>query len=220
MKATAVMSFAALAVSGAITASAVNHADFGRLDGNRVTAAPVALTFRVVDTNTAEVVSGSGTNAVTNVVTTISTNYVSLSESRLTASDYLAQGWKRVIDEAPAPSATNRYVYATGWKETDDAITRQYAEADIPAPIKLPRKFSKLKIYGAIAQLGAWDKVKSWLEAKDVGGINGWTAFTLAQEVSESHELFSSLAEEARQLLGLDEAAFDAMLDECVLEEN
>jgi ferric-dicitrate binding protein FerR (iron transport regulator) len=185
------------ALSSAITASAVSHADFGRLDGNRITAAPTRLTVTLADGSS--VIRG---------------------ESRLTASDYLAQGWKRVIDEAPAPSATNRYVYATGWKETDTEITRQYAEADIPAPIKVPRKFSKLKIYGAIAQLGAWDKVKSWLESKDVGGINGWTAFTLAQEVSESHELFATLAEEARQLLGLDEAAFNAMLDECVLEEN
>ena len=197
MKATAAISFAALALSSAITASAVSHADFGRLDGNRITAAPTRLTVILADGSS--VIRG---------------------ESRLAASDYLAQGWKRVIDEAPAPSATNRYVYATGWKETDDAITRQYAEADIPAPVKVPRKFSKLKIYGAIAQLGAWDKVKSWLEAKDVGGINGWTAFTLAQEVSESHELFASLAEEARQLLGLTQEQFDAMLDQCVLEEN
>ena len=216
MKATAAIGFAALALSGAVTANAVNHADFGRLDGSTVTAAPVALTFRVVETNAAEVVEGDQTN----LVTTVSTNYVSLSESRLAASDYLAQGWKRVIDEKPAPSATNRYVYATGWAETDTAITRQYAEADIPPAVKVPRKFSKLKIYGAIAQLGAWDKVKSWLESKDVGGINGWTAFSLAQEVSESHELFASLAEEARQLLGLTQEQFDAMLDECVLEEE
>ena len=197
MKATAVMSFAALALSSAITASAASHADFGRLDGNRITAAPTRLTLTLADGSS--VIRG---------------------ESRLTASDYLAQGWKYIIDEKPAPSATNRYVYATGWTETDDAITRQYAEAAIPAPIKVPRKFSKLKIYGAIAQLGAWDKVKGWLESKDVGGINGWTAFTLAQEVSESHELFASLAEEARQLLGLDEADFNALLDKCVLEEE
>lgn len=197
MKATAAISFAALVLSSAVTASAVSHRDFGRLANDRITAAPTRLTLTLDDGST--VIRG---------------------ESRLAASDYLAQGWKRVIDEQPAPSATNRYVYATGWKESETAIMRQYAEADIPEPIKLPRKFSKLKIYGAIAQLGAWDKVKSWLESKDVGGINGWTAFTLAQEVSESHELFATLAEEARQLLGLDEATFNAMLDQCVLEEN
>ena len=233
MKKMLAIGIAALAVSGATTASAVSHKDFGRLEGGKVVSAPMVLDIRRVCTNVSEVVTEvertdeAETNDApaavayeTNTVVTVVTNYVSRGESRLAASDYLAQGWKRVIDTPPAPSATNRYVYATGGKETDTAITRQYAEADIPAPIKLPRKFSKLKIYGAIAQLGAWEKVKSWLEAKDVGGINGWTAFALAQEVSESHELFATLAEEARTLLGLDEAAFDAMLDNCVLEEE
>ena len=175
----------------------VSHKDFGKLVGGSVVSAPASLRISGADGK----------------------KYL-YSESRLAASDYLAQGWKRVIDEKPAPSATNRYVYATGWTETDDAITRQYAEADIPEPIKVPRKFSKLKIYGAIAQLGAWDKVQAWLESKEINGVNGWKAFTLAQEVNESNELFSSLAEEARKLLGLTEADFDALLNRCILEED
>lgn len=199
MKATAALtSLVALALSSAAPATAaVSHADFARLDGRRLIAAPAALALANADGSTT--VRG---------------------EFLLTDADYLAQGWKRVVDEAPAASATNRQVVATGWTETETTIVRTYEEIDATPEAKLPRKFSKLKIYGAIAQLGAWDKVKSWLEAKDVGGINGWTAFTLAQEVSESHELFASLAEEARQLLGLDEAAFDALLDQCVLEEG
>ncbi len=220
MKANATIVLAALAALATANAPAVSHKDFGRLDNDRIVSAPVALTTRVVETNTAEVVSWSGTNAVTNIVTTIATNYVSRGETRLAAADYLAAGWKRVVDVKPAPSATNRYVYATGWTQTETEIARVYAEADIPPEVKPPRKFSKLKIYGAIAQLGAWDKVKSWLEAKDINGINGWTAFQLAQEVSEAHELFAPLAEEARTLLGMDAAAFDALLDKCILEEG
>ena len=175
----------------------VSHNDFGKLVGGNVVSAPTSL--RIAGTDGKKYLYG---------------------ESRLTAADYLAQGWKRVVDEKPAPSATNRYVYAAGWNETDDAITRQYAEADIPEPIKAPRKFSKLKIYGAIAQLGAWDKVQAWLESREINGVNGWKAFTLAQEVSESNELFSSLAEEARKLLGLTEVDFDALLNRCILEED
>ena len=187
-------------VATAITISechGVSHKDFGKLVGGNVISAPTSL--RVTDSDGKKYLYG---------------------ESRLTAADYFAAGWKRVIDAPPAPSATNRYVYATGWAETDDEITRQYAEADIPAPIKVPRKFSKLKIYGAIAQLGAWDKVQAWLESKEINGVNGWKAFTLAQEVNESNELFSSLAEEARQLLELTEADFDALLNRCLLEED
>ena len=233
MKSPFAIAIAALAVSGAITASAANHKDFGRLEGGKVVAAPMVLDIRRVCTNAAEVVTEAeptekpatddaptAVEYVTNTVVTVVTNYVSRGETRLTAADYLAAGWKRVVDEKPEASATNRYVYATGWTETDTEIKRVYAEADIPPEVKPPRKFSKLKIYGAIAQLGAWDKIKSWLEAKDVGGVNGWTAFQLAQEVSESHELFASLAEEARQLLGLTEADFNALLDKCVLEED
>ena len=176
-------------------ALAANHADFGRLDGNRVIRAPLTLAVRVGETTAVR------------------------RDTRLTADDYLAAGFKRVIDEKPAASATGKIVVATGWTETDAAITRQYEEVAAPPAVKLPRKFSKLKIYGAIAQMGAWEKVKAWLEAKEVNGVNGWTAFTLAQEVSEDDALFAPLAEEARQLIGLDAAAFEALLSSCVLED-
>ena len=236
-------SIAVAAILTALAAPAVNHADFGRLDGNRLVAAPLTLAVRVVTTNEQEVVTKVETPAdpaedateaatdatyavtnaavfVTNTVTVIATNTVIRRDTRLAAADYLAQGWKRVIDEKPAPSADGKVVVATGWTESETAITRTYEEQDAPPEVKLPRKFSKLKIYGAIAQLGAWEKVKAWLEAKEVDGVNGWTAFTLAQEVSEDHALFAPLAEEARQLIGLDAAAFEALLSSCVLEEG
>lgn len=174
-----------------------NHKDYGKLRDGKIVEAPSALTVTVIDEagNRHSVYRG---------------------EVALTAEDYLSQGWKKVVDDPPKPSDEKHYVYPTGWEEYDATIVRTYAEAEVPpAP---SRQFSKLKIYGAIAQLGAWDKVKEWLEQKDVGGMNGWTAFTLAQEVSESHEMFATLAEEARKLLGMTQEQFDAMLDECVLE--
>ena len=246
LKHLAILGLAASASAGAFTASAVSHADFGRLDGNRLVAAPLTLAVRVVTTNEQEVVTKVETPAdpaadapdaateateapsepkeptvtyLTNTVTVVATNTVIRRDTRLSADDYLAQGWKRVIDDKPAPSADGKVVVATGWTETETAITRTYEEHDAPPAVTLPRKFSKLKIYGAIAQLGAWEKVKAWLEAKEVDGVNGWTAFTLAQEVSEDHALFAPLAEEARQLIGLDAAAFEALLSSCVLED-
>ena len=182
-------------------ARAVSHDVFGKLDGQTVVRAPIVLT--IIETNADGIVTRSVRR-----------------DTRLTAADYLAQGWKRVIDDKPAPSADGKVVVATGWTESETEITRTYEEQDAPPEVKMPRKFSKLKIYGAIAQLGAWEKVKAWLEAKEVDGVNGWTAFTLAQEVSEDHALFAPLAEEARQLIGLDAAAFEALLSSCVLEEG
>ena len=201
LKHLAILGLAASASAGAFPALAANHADFGRLDGNRLVAAP--LTLAVAETNADGIVTRSIRR-----------------DTRLSADDYLAQGWKRVIDDKPAASADGKVVVATGWTESETAITRTYEEQDAPPEVKMPRKFSKLKIYGAIAQLGAWEKVKAWLEAKEVDGVNGWTAFTLAQEVSEDHALFAPLAEEARQLIGLDAAAFEALLASCVLDEE
>ena len=240
LKHLAILGLAASASAGALTALAANHADFGRLDGNRLVAAPLTLAVRVVTTNEQEVVTKVETPAaedateaatdatyavtnaavfVTNTVTVVATNTVIRRDTRLSAADYLAQGWKRVIDDKPAPSADGKVVVATGWTESETAITRTYEEQDAPPEVKMPRKFSKLKIYGAIAQLGAWEKVKAWLEQKEVNGVNGWTAFTLAQEVSEDDALFAPLAEEARQLIGLDAASFESLLASCVLED-
>ena len=230
----------ALAGLASLTAAAVSCADFGRLDAGRVIRAPMTLAVRTVTTNVIETVTeverpaGDAAGAdgiaaepaepsvefVTNLVTVVATNTVVRRDVRLSAADYLAQGWKRVVDDRPAPSAAGKVVVATGWAETDAEIVRQYAEHDAPPEAKAPRKFSKLKIYGVIAQMGAWDEVKAWLEAKDVGGVNGWMAFVLAQEVSEDHALFAPLAEEARQLLGLSEEAFEELLSGCVLEEG
>ena len=291
---TAFTSFAAaaLALAGALTASAVSHKDFGRLvTPEQIEYAPTRLDFCFVRTNVEEVVeevlkeaeaaeetptardgegedgvavseTGSETNAteeaaspanaeaetaeaagadeeagpgepgepdipaepvvayVTNLVTVVRTNYVTRGESMLTAKDYLSRGWKRIVDEKPAASASNKVVVATGWAEDETVITRQYAEEDAPEPVKVPRKFSKLKIYGAISKLGAWEKVQAWLEGKTVDGVNGWIAFQLAQEVSEDNALFSAWAEEARQLLGLTEADFETLLGGCVLDED
>lgn len=188
------LSLTAITISECLGAS---HKDFGKLVGGNVVSAPTSL--RMTDSDGKTYLYG---------------------ESRLTAADYLAQGWKRVVDEKPAPSATNRYVYAMGWKETDDAITRVYSEADIPAKESKPRKFSKLKIYGMISRLGAWDKVENWLASKEIDGVNGWKAFSLAQEVSEDNEMFETLAGEARELLGLGDTEFDELLSDCVMEDD
>ncbi len=177
-------------------AGAVRHSDFGRLVDGSVVVAPTRL--RIVSEDGSAFVYG---------------------ESRLTTNDYISAGWKLVVDERPAPSSSNKTVYATGWSETENCIVRKYSEADVARPVKAPRKFSKLKLYGAIAQLGAWEKVQAWLETKDVNGVNGWKAFMLAQEVSEDNEIFASLSEEARELIGLSESEFGELLGKCLLEE-
>ena len=124
-------------------------------------------------------------------------------------------------DEPPAaPTATNYYervgyainaptaavpTYSTIWEER--AIT--------PAPTK----YSKLKLYAAITQLGAWDALKAWLESKTINGVNGWTAFLLAQEISDDHPLFAAMYAEALGVIGLTREQGDALLSACKLED-
>jgi len=113
---------------------------------------------------------------------------------------------------------TNIVHFTTYW------IERNYNLILKPVPQPVPRKFSKLKIYGAIISLpdangtSAWQKVQTWLEGKTIQGVNGWMAFQLAQEISEDHALFAVLAEEARQLLGLTPEQFETLLNACILE--
>ena len=178
-------------MSAALVACAVSHKDFGRLVDGRITSAPCAL--RVGD--------------------------AIVGEAMLTAADYAAAGWL-AIDRSLPDAPEGKVVTPTGWTDEGGTIKRTYTITDAPEPVKVPRKFSKLKIYAAITKLGAWEKIQAWLEAKQVDGVNGWIAFQLAQEVSEDNELFAAWAEEARQLLGLDETTFNAFLDGCILEEN
>lgn len=182
------------------SAVAVNCRDFGRMvSTNQVQYAPNFL------------VLGEGSNEV----------YVA--DHACTTNDYWSQCWSSLIDVPPV-CETNFYVVATGWKEAgSNYISRVYEIHPVPPPP--PRKFSKLKIYGAIISLpeangvSAWELVKAWLEQKTIEGINGWMAFQLAQEVSEDHPLFVPLAKEAQELLMLTDEQFAALLDACILED-
>ena len=69
--------------------------------------------------------------------------------SNPSAATYLAAGWKRVVDEPPAP-VPGCTVCPSGWDEGEDAITRVYKQVPGgPTPAK-PRVFSKLKLVAAL----------------------------------------------------------------------
>ena len=130
------------------------------------------------------------------------------------AEQYREAGYLPVEQTLPNPPK-GYHAKSYVWREYEDKIVRVW-EYEEDAPIV--RQFSKLKLYGAIAQLGAWDAVKTWLEQKTINGINGWMAFQLAQEISEAHPLFAPLADEIRNILKLDARQFDTLLNSCILE--
>lgn len=141
----------------------------------------------------------------------------------LTKAEANSLGFKELhLDYPSTPAGDKKHWEMDGYEETDTDITRKYKAVDDPV---IPRKFSKLKIYGTIASFDAnkntpetWAKIRAWLEAKTINGMNGWMSFQLAREISEDHPMFKPLAKEAQELLGLTDEQFEALLNACILE--
>lgn len=128
-----------------------------------------------------------------------------------TAADYAQMEYVPVVTAYPAePASEGKHWEASGWEADSAFVRRTYAEVDNPPPP--PRLFSKLKLYAALTQAGLWDALEAWLKAQFVEGVNAYTAFSLAQELSEAHPLFASWYAQAKQVLGVTDEQAEAIL--------
>lgn len=75
-----------------------------------------------------------------------------------------------------------------------------------------PPRYSKLKLYVALSQIGKWQALKEWLMTQEVNGVNAWEAFSLAQDLSADNELFNTWVDLAKNALGVDDATVQAIL--------
>lgn len=75
-----------------------------------------------------------------------------------------------------------------------------------------PKTYSKLRLYAALVQAGLWDALRAWLETQTIEGVNAWTAFQLAQDLTSDHPLFSQFLAAAQSALGVDDATVAAIL--------
>lgn len=80
------------------------------------------------------------------------------------------------------------------------------------APPPPPRIFSKLKLYAALTQAGLWDALVAWLQSQTYEGINAYTAFTLAQDLTDDHPLFSQWLAAAKTALSVSDEQAEAIL--------
>lgn len=78
-----------------------------------------------------------------------------------------------------------------------------------------PTRYSKLKLYAAIAQMGKWDALETWLKGQTINGVNAYTAFLIAQDLRTDHPLFMQYFTAAKQVLQIDDATADAILAQC-----
>ena len=131
-----------------------------------------------------------------------------------TEAEYNAAGFYRNGIEPPSPPE-GKIVSATSYVIADGKCVAIYTYADAPAA---PRTFSKLKLYAALARAGLWDALKSWLEVQTVEGVNAYTAFTLAQDLSEGNAMFGAWFSAAKTALGVTDEQAEEILAQCVAE--
>ena len=78
-----------------------------------------------------------------------------------------------------------------------------------------PTRYSRLKLYAAIARMGKWDALETWLKSQTIDGVNAYTAFLVANDLRTDHPMFMQYFTAAKQVLGVDDATADAILAQC-----
>ena len=154
---------------------------------------------------------------------------------------YLAAGWKKVIDEPPAPNE-GCTVEPSGWTETDTTLTRVYKQIAMPvpdtpsgdgggdnpsggsggedtppAPPTPPpvgkRIFSKLKLVAALKAADKWVLVKTWLEEKAY-----YDYYLAAQDFAEDNALVVEGRNAIKNYLGMSDEQIEAILSQCIAD--
>ena len=139
---------------------------------------------------------------------------------------YLAAGWKKVVDEPPAPE-DGCTVEVSGWTEGADTLTKVYKQVAMPAPqgggqggdtppASTPvgkRTFSKLKLVAALKAADKWVLVKTWLEEKAY-----YDYYLAAQNFAEDNELFLEGKAAIQRYLNMSDEDIEAILSQCVAD--
>ena len=153
-----------------------------------------------------------------------------------TETSYLAAGWKKVVDDPPAPNE-GCTVEPSGWTEADTTLTRVYKQIAMPAPAPesedgdggtgggrdsdMPptpppvgkRIFSKLKLVAALKAADKWVLVKTWLEEKAY-----YDYYLAAQNFAEDNALFVEGRDAIKRYLGMTDEQIEAILSQCIAD--
>ena len=124
------------------------------------------------------------------------------------------------------------WVYVDG-DQNNRAALMCPTEEEIPAKIEeyvieldkrdheptYPRKYSKMKLYIALATEGLWDQFKAFLESQTLpNGINAYVAFDMAQDLSDENQMFKDYLEAIKNYLGISDEKVQEILDASILE--
>ena len=139
---------------------------------------------------------------------------------------YLAAGWKKVVDEPPAPEE-GCTVEVSGWTEGEDTLTKVYKQVAMsapqgggqggdtpPAPPPVGKRiFSKLKLVAALKATDKWVLVKTWLEEKAY-----YDYYLAAQDFAEDNDLFIEGRNAIQGYLGVSDEYIESILSKCVAD--
>ena len=145
------------------------------------------------------------------------------------AASYLAAGWKKVVEEPPAPEE-GMTVEVSGWSETETALVRTYKQIPIPpqpeaegggqggdtppAPAPVGKRiFSKLKLVAALKAADKWVLVKTWLEEKAY-----YDYYLAAQNFAEDNAMFLEGKAAIQRYLNMSDEDIEAILSQCVAD--
>ena len=153
-----------------------------------------------------------------------------------TEASYFAAGWKKVVEEPPAPEE-GMTVEVSGWTETETSLTRTYKQVpkpaapeaegggqggtgggrdsdmpSAPAPVG-KRIFSKLKLVAALKAADKWVLVKTWREEKAY-----YDYYLAAQNFAEDNELFLEGKAAIQRYLNMSDEEIEAILSQCVAD--
>ena len=127
---------------------------------------------------------------------------------------YLAAGWKRVVDEPPAPEPGHR-VEVSGWREDGDTLTCVYKVVPGEPQGAATRTFSKFKLVAALKAAGKWVLVKTWIEER-----GWWDYYLAAQNFREDNAMFAEAVAAIKSYARMTDEDAEAVLADCIWEED
>ena len=127
---------------------------------------------------------------------------------------YLAEGWKKVVDERPTPEPGYR-VEVSGWREDGDTLTCVYKSVPGANPAAGARTFSKLKVVAALKDADKWVLVRTWIEERGY-----WDYYLAAQNFREDNPMFVEAVAAIKSYARMTDEDVEAILSKCIYEED
>lgn len=181
-----------------------------------LSAVVVAIAATVGGATTNYVFSADGVNAATAprqlplVGKDFTTGVVVSNLSALAETDLAKCGWYRVVIP-PVELGPLQYMEITGYSFFTTGIAAASVVIKDGAPLK---KYTQYKIIGLLMKMGKWQQVKKYLVDNDLFDL-----FMGAQYLTNADENFIRAKKVMGQLLGVEEAVIDELLETCVDDE-